>query len=126
MDGQNDFGKAGDGVKRWKWPLAWLVQMVTMAAAGALVALTHNLSMALYGALSWAAMPALGLISAYRATRRGLLNYAAWIAPPVCMWLTHWLIWGYSPEPGPALFCALTSLVGAAAGEVLKQQEAGK
>ena len=123
MGGKNDSGKAGDGVKRWKWPLAWLVQMVTMAAAGALVALTHNLSMALYGALSWAAMPALGLISAYRATRRGLLNYAAWIAPPVCMALSHWLLWGYLPDPGPVLLCALISLVGAAAGEVMNQRK---
>ena len=123
MDGQNDFGKAGDGVKRWKWPLVWLVQILTMAAAGALIALTHNVSMALYGVLSWAGMPALGLASAYRATRRGLLNYAAWIAPPACMALSHWLLWGYLPDPGPVLLCALISLVGAAAGEVMNQRK---
>ena len=123
MDEQNDFGKAGDGVKRWKWPLVWLVQILTMAAAGALIALTHNVSTALYGALSWAGMPALGLASAYRATRRGLLNYAAWIAPPACMALNHWLLWGYLPDPGPVLLCALISLVGAAAGEVMNQRK---
>ena len=110
-------------MKRWKWPLVWLAQILTMAAAGALTALTHNVSLTLYGVLSGAGMPVLGLISAYRATRRGLLNYAAWIAPPVCMALSHWLLWSYPPGPGPVLLCALISLVGAAAGEVLNRQE---
>ena len=113
-------------MKRWKWAVAWLAQILIMLAVGSLAALAELLGAAAYGAAAWAAVPLAGMWTACRATRRGLLNYAAWIAPPACMWLTHWLIWGYSPEPGPALFCALTSLVGAAAGEVLKQQEASK
>lgn len=110
-------------MKRWRWAAAWLVQIAVMLAAGALTALTDLVHPMLFAVLSWAAMPLLGLLSACWATRRGLLNYAAWIAPPVCMWLSHYLIWTYSPEPGPALLCAFLSLVGAAAGEVLNQQQ---
>ena len=73
------------------------------------------LSPAVYGVLSWAGLPLLGAASAYRATRRGLLNYAAWIAPPVCAGASHWLLYGYPPEAAPVLLCALVSLVGAAA-----------
>ena len=110
-------------MKKWKWPVAWLVQVLEMLAAGALTAIADVFSPLLFGVLSWAVMPLLGMLTACRATRRGLLNYAAWIAPPACMWLSHYLIWDYSPAPGPAIVCAFLSLVGAAAGEVLNQQE---
>ena len=106
-------------MKKWKWPAAWLVQIVEMLALGAIVALTDLLPPVISGIAAWALMPVLGLISACRTTRRGLLNYAAWIAPPVCMWLTYKLIWGYAHQPGPVALCAFLSLVGAAAGEVL-------
>lgn len=110
-------------MKKWKWPAAWLVQIVEMLAAGALTAYTDILHPVLFGAMSWIIMPVLGMLTACRATRRGLLNYAAWIAPPVCMWLGNYLVWGYSPKPGAAIVCAFLSLVGAAAGEVLNRQE---
>lgn len=110
-------------MKKWKWLLAWLVQFAEMLAVGVVAALTDMLHPAVYGVMVWAVAPVLGLLSACRATRRGLLNYAAWIAPPVCMWLSYYLIWSYSPQPGPALLCAFLSLVGAAAGEVLNQQK---
>lgn len=110
-------------MNRWKWAAAWLVQIVVMLAAGALTALTDVLHPVLFGLLSWAAMPLLGMFTACWATRKGLLNYAAWIAPPVCMWLSYYLIWQYSPAPGSALLCAFLSLVGAAAGEVLNNQK---
>ena len=110
-------------MKKWKWPIAWLVQIAEMLAAGALTACTDIFSPLLFGVMSWAVMPLLGMLTACRTTRRGLLNYAAWIAPPVCMWLSHYLVWGYSPAPGPAAVCAFLSLVGAAAGEVLNQQK---
>lgn len=113
-------------MKKWKWPAAWLVQIVEMLAAGALVALADMLPPVFYGVAAWGIMPVLGLLTACRATRRGLLNYAAWIAPPVCMWLSHYLVWGYSPYPGPVLTCAFVSLVGAAAGEVLNRQNENK
>lgn len=112
-------------MKKWKWLIAWLVQFAGMLAVGAVAALTDMLPPVVYGIMAWAVMPVAGMLSACWATRRGLLNYAAWIAPPVCMWLTYYLIWGYSPQPGPALLCAFLSLVGAAAGEVLKQQKKG-
>ena len=110
-------------MKRWKWPVAWLVQIAEMLAFGALIALSDLLGGWIYGILSWAGMSLIGLISACRTTRRGLNNYLAWIAPPVCMALTHYLIWTYPPHPGPILLCAFVSLVGAAAGEVLNQRE---
>lgn len=110
-------------VKKWKWPLAWLMQLFGMLAVGCLTALSDILHPAVYVAMAWVVMPVLGLLSACQATRRGLLNYAAWIAPPACMWVTHYLIWSYSPSPGPMMLCAFLALVGAAAGEVLNQQK---
>ena len=110
-------------MKKWKWPIAWLVQIIEMLAVGAIVALTDMLPPAIYGILAWVIAPLLGMLTSCRTTRRGLLNYAAWIAPPACMWLTYYLIWNYSPQPGPALLCAFLSLVGAAAGEVLNRQK---
>lgn len=111
-----------DIVKRWKWPLVWLAQWASMFAAGLLIAASDLLGAAVYAAASWIGMPLLGAVSAYRATRRGLLNYAAWIAPPVCMGASHWLLYGYPPATGPVLLSALISLVGAAAGEVMNQR----
>ena len=109
--------------KRWRWPVAWLVQILEMLAAGALTALAVPFGAVIRNICAWGLMPLLGLLSACSATRRGLLNYAALPAPPVCMALTHWLIWSYMPDPGPVLVCALAALVGAAAGEVLKREE---
>lgn len=112
-------------MKRWKWPIAWLVQILEMLVLGVLIALTDLLGGVLYSILAWVVMPILGLLSACQATRRGLLNYAAWLAPPICMAVTHWVIWTYPPSAGPVLLCAFTSLVGAAAGEVLNQRNKG-
>lgn len=109
-------------MKQWKWPVVWLVQILLMAALGAAVAMLSPLGTWIHGIASWALMPLAGAVSAYRATRRGLLNYAAWIAPPACMGAAHWAIWTYLPSPGPVLVCALISLIGAAAGEVMNQR----
>ena len=62
---------------------------------------------------------AAGLLTACAAVKRGLNNYAAWIAPPACLFAVHYAVWGFSPPAGAALVTALTSLVGAAAGEVI-------
>ena len=109
-------------MKQWKWPVVWLVQTAAMLITGALLALTQLLGAVASGIALWGAMPLIGGVCAYRATRRGLLNYAAWLAPPVCMTASHWLLWSYPPDPGPAMLCAFVSLVGAAAGEVMNRE----
>ncbi|MBR2699881.1 MAG: hypothetical protein IKE76_14940 [Clostridia bacterium] len=105
------------------WIAAWAVQIAVMLGAGALSALSLGVHPALYGAALWLLMPLLGAYTALRAVRRGLLNYAAWIAPPVCECAAHVLIWGYLPPAGAMLLCAFVSLIGAAAGEVLNRQK---
>lgn len=106
-----------------KWILAWLIQIVEMTALCLLQALSLKIDAALYGVLLWAIVPLGGLFTACRAVRRGLLNYAAWLAPPVCLYIVHYCVWFYSPSAGAALLTAFVSLVGAAAGEVLNQRE---
>ena len=113
-------------MKRMKWPIAWLLEIVEMAAAGVLTALAHIPGGAVSALASWAFMPAAGLSVSLMATRRGLLNYAAWIAPPVCMALTHYLLWRYLPDAGPVLLCAFVSVIGAAAGQVIKERDNGR
>lgn len=103
-----------------------MVQILSMLIPSVLTALSALLGAVVYGIMAWALMPAAGLFSACRATRAGLLNYAAWIAPPVCMAAANLICWGYLPSAGPVLLCALISLVGAAAGEVMNQRENSK
>lgn len=108
------------------WIAAWLIQIAAMLCAGALSALSLGIHPALYGVALWLLTPLFGAYTALRAVRRGLLNYAAWIAPPVCQCAAHVLIWGYLPPAGAMLLCAFVSLVGAAAGEVLNQRRPGR
>lgn len=76
-----------------------------------------------YEIAAWAAMPALGAVSAYAATRRGVNNYLAWIAPPVSVFFAHYLATGYTPTgAGPTLLSAFAAIVGAAAGFVRNGQ----
>lgn len=108
--------------KRLPWPWILLIQAVTALAVSVPVALSLLLGGVLHGICQWGLMPLAGFISACVATRKGLLNYAAWILPPAMELFGHMLVWGYAPEPGPVFFCAFISLVGAATGEVLKRQ----
>ena len=110
--------------RRWIWALG--LQILEMLAACALQALSYGVHPALYGALLWAGVPLAGLLTACAAVRRGLNNYAAWIAPPACLFAAHFALWDFSPSAGAALLTALTSLVGAAAGEVFVQRNARK
>lgn len=105
---------------RWLW--VWLIQIAAMLLISLLTALSLWLGGGLHAAFRWALMPIAGCISACIATRAGLWNYAAWIAPPVMQFLGHVLVWAYAPDPGAVFFCGFVSLVGAAAGEVLNRQ----
>jgi len=105
---------------RWLW--IWMLQFAAVLAAALLLSLSMWLGGVAYKICMWAVMPAVGAVSACLATKAGLLNYAAWIAPPLMLILGHSLLWAYAPNPGPILVCAFVSLVGAATGEVMKRQ----
>jgi hypothetical protein len=70
----------------------------------------------------WGIWPALGLFSAYMVTVRGVNNFLAWVAPPLAGLMAHYFAFFYLPaSAGPFFICALTSIVGAAAGDVYKK-----
>lgn len=104
-------------MRKLHWALVWLIQIIISALIGLGVAALHPLGRS-YDVVAWIVPGALGLLTAYRATRRGLNNYLAWIAPPVLMAAAHLLLWTYLPSPGPVMAAALLSIIGAAAGEV--------
>lgn len=107
---------------RWLW--AWALQILEMLAICLVVASLHGA--APHAVLLWGGVPLAGLLTACRAVRRGLNNYAAWIAPPACLFAVYLLLWGFSPPAGAALTTALTSLVGAAAGQVIEERRDGR
>ncbi|MCQ2437902.1 MAG: hypothetical protein MJ099_05850 [Clostridia bacterium] len=106
-----------------KWPVIWLLQWLTMLIVGLLVALAIYLGAVIHTIVSWAALPILGAVSAYRVTRKGVSNYLAFWAPPITAACAHWLFWGYPPSAGVILVCGFVSLVGAAAGEVVNRDQ---
>ena len=118
--------KAPPRKSRLHWLWVWLIQI----AAALLLALPISLSLWLGGAVHavfmWGLSPILGFLSGLIATRRGLLNHAAWIAPPVMLFVGYEIVWGYPPTPGPVFLCGLIALVGAATGEVLNQRQKKK
>lgn len=103
--------------------LIWLIQFASMLAFAAIVALTLALGKIPHGICLWGLTPIAGAVSACLATKRGLNNYAAWIAPPLMLIAGYFLIWHMLPQPGPVLLCAFISLIGAATGQVLKTGE---
>ena len=105
------------------WPKALAIQILFSLAAGLLTSLAEGLSPVVSALALWLFMPLAGAFTAFQAVRRGLLNYAAWLAPPVSLYVAHFLLWRYAPPAGPALLCAFISLVGAAAGEVYVQRK---
>ena len=108
--------------KKRNWALVWLIQMAVSGLLGLLCAACHGIS-PLEGIAAWGLMPLSGLLLAYAATRRGLNNYLAWIAPPLLPALIWLLRWTYLPEPGPVLVAVFCAVVGAAAGEVKNQED---
>ena len=108
---------------RWLWALA--LQIAEMAAVSLLAALAEGAGALPRALMLWFFAPVAGLFTACQAVRRGLNNYLAWIPPAPMLYGANLLIWGYAPPAGPALLTALTSLVGAAAGQVLLQRGEG-
>ncbi|MBR6767630.1 MAG: hypothetical protein IKM02_06745 [Clostridia bacterium] len=106
-----------------RWLKAWIIQFAIMLAACLLAELSYYVSSLLRDIILWAGIPLLGAVTAARCVLGGLNNYLAWIAPPVCSAGASLLLWGYVPKAGPVLMCAFVSLVGAAAGEVLKENK---
>lgn len=105
------------------WAAAWLIQILEALGIGLIASALYALGGPIYGIALWAVVPLLDAVTAYRAVRRGLLNYLGWIAPPACLYAAHYALWRYAPSAGAALACAFVSLVGAAAGEVMNQRE---
>lgn len=104
--------------KKSRWLTAWMLQIAVMIVVCALAALSEGALTPIRVLMLWIITPLAGGITAFFAVRRGLLNYAAWIAPPMAHYLVYLLIWGYVPPVSSALVCALIALMGAAAGEV--------
>ena len=104
------------------WPLIWLIQAGAAFLLAVLTALSTWLGGLVHGAFLWAVMPLGGMAAGCIATRKGLNNYLAWLAPPLMEILGNLLVWGYAPSAGPVFLCGFLSLVGAATGEVLKRQ----
>ena len=108
-----------------RWLRALALQVIVMAAVGLLAALAEGAGALPRALMLWVAAPLAGLYTACQAVRRGLNNYLAWIPPAPCLYGANLLVWGYAPPAGPALLTAFTSLVGAAAGQVLLQRGRG-
>lgn len=106
-----------------RWLRAMLLQIICTLALYLLLGLSLWAGGFVYGLCTWALIPIGGLISACMATRAGFLNYLAFLVPPLCCGAANLILWGYLPPIAPACLCAFTSLVGAAAGEVLKRQQ---
>ena len=108
-----------------KWARALGLQIAIGLAAGLLASLAQGWNAALNAAALWFVAPLAGLMSACLARRMGLNGYLAWLAPPICLYAAHALLWGYPPPAGPTLLTALAALFGAAAGEVLERRGQG-
>lgn len=116
--------RQGRGRLRWLW--VWLIQIAASLLIGTIAALSLWLGGSLHAACMWGLAPVAGFAAACIATRKGLNNYAAWIAPPAMLALGYLLVWAYPPTPGPVFLCAFISLVGAATGEVCKLRQKKK
>jgi len=106
---------------KWLWIL--LIQLASMLLLSLLLEQSYFLGIWPHRLCTWVVFPVAGLFSACMATRRGLLNYAAWIAPPAMQFLGYYILWSYFITPGPVFLCAFVSLVGAAAGDVLNRRD---
>ena len=117
--GMNNQSKAPSG---WRGLLAAAVQAAIMGGVSLTACLSEGGPTWLGAAMLYVVLPLAGGFTACRAVGRGLSNYLAWIVPPVALYAVHLLLWGYVPPVAPALLTAFISVIGAAAGEVMRQQ----
>lgn len=103
-----------------------LLECALALLCGWLTALSKCLGGAAHFIVLWLLEPLSGAVAAYLATARGLNNYLAWLAPPAFLYLAWYFTWTYAIEPGPAFVCALLSIIGAAAGDVVKKSRKKK
>jgi len=113
--------------KRTLSPLkAGLLQLGVMAlatlAATLLPLLAPARNLLLKALLQWCLLPLLGAVTSGVFARSGVTCYLAWLMPPVVLTALPWLLVGYPFAPGVMLLCCLTSMVGAATGEVLRKR----
>jgi hypothetical protein len=110
-------------LKRFPWPVALFLQAAAALAVSYAACQLFWFGAAAYAVGIWVVVPAFGAASAYYVTVMGLSNYAAWLMPPLTAVAGHYLAFFYPPESaGPAFLCALLSVIGAAAGEVVKRR----
>lgn len=103
------------------WLRAMLLQIICTLAMYLLLGLSLWIGGFIYGLCIWGLIPVCGLLSACISTRAGFLNYLAFLVPPLCFTASNLILWGYLPPIAPVCLCAFVSLVGAAAGEVIKR-----
>ena len=102
--------------------LMLIIQFIGMAVLAYLMFNTLWFSRIVYNICIWGVWPVAGLFSAYLVTVRGVNNFIGWIAPPLAGLIAHYLAFFYMPESaGPFFVCAFLSIVGAAAGDVVKK-----
>lgn len=106
---------------RFLWPVQLLVMLLNSLAATLLPLLFPAVVTPLRVVFLWVLPSVLGALTACRLARVGLTAYAAWLLPPIIHSAVPWLLIGYPPAPGSMLLCAFVSLVGAAAGDVLRR-----
>lgn len=104
------------------WYGAWIIQalecaLLSVVAVFLAIFAPEGGSLILLRIMQWGALPAFAGYSAYRAVRRGLNPYLAFLLPAPIMVAAYWGITGMPPQYTMAVFlCALISLLGAATG----------
>lgn len=111
-------------MKKLRYPLLLLLQAAGMLVLSYLLLSLLWVSGTLYQVSAWAVLPLLGAVSAYLVTVKGINCYLGWIAPPAMGLLAHYLAFFYLPaSAGPFFVCAVVSVIGAAAGDVVKKSK---
>ena len=105
-----------------KWPFVLLAEWLCMAVIAGIslwISITGMID-GMYLAVMWVVIPLAGAALSYLSTRRGLNNFAAWLAPAICPVCVHWLMFSYPPaSAGMPLLCAFLAIVAAATAEVM-------